>query len=766
MPPGSSLLDGKPLGTTDLGDFKKAGPHPQQPSKVWGAKLTAPLPTNRWWVNLVLADGENGVGENVVSPLPYLVKALVDGLHFCLPVEDAAAAYVALPFEDTLAFGAKELTKAATHTIVSHDALSVTVAWEDGGAAGAKMETPLVRGMPYVSAVYTKLTPAVSFAATAIKKLNGKAAAGSTTVSASRFELELANGQTWLLYTDAKVEVSVKGAALVFAAPYDGVLRAAAAASAEAAELLDGYAGRVPTGGHVQAAAHGDRALLSFEFTAKGGGDLLMMGLPHHLDAGHLSGVSRTALKYATLKGEMVGVVGDTWTVAEDLPPVAWGAPRPIGAAFKEEVRAALKGDMEKPFLVPDPYGSGKEMGAVGRLALIADELGEDATASALRERLAAKLEEWLTGGGKDPLVYDPTYGGIVSSMGLADRAADFGGGWYNDHHFHYGYFLYAAAAVGRKNPAWLHKWAPAISHLIRDIANPSSDDPLYPTHRFKDWYVGHSWASGLFPSASGRNQESVSEALNAWYGLALYGTALGDAALRDLGRVMLATELRSGWKYWQIDAGASIYPAEFAKNGLAAVVWSTKVDKTTWFGSNVEYAYGIQAMPVTPITEVWLRPEWLASTQKVWGTAMDTATEQWRGILLMMAAINQPDDAWKNAHLLKLFDNGNSLTNVLYWIATRPTPGEKPHSATLAIADPPSPPLQKPASRSSSSPTSDSPSGAREEQGSYISPAGLAIIGAAALVGLAVRQWRKCSASAAAQPIAPAESEADYQRL
>ena len=99
--------------------------------------------------------------------------------------------------------------------------------------------------------------------------------------------------------------------------------------------------------------------------------------------------------------------------------------------------------------------------------------------------------------------------------------------------------------------------------------------------------------------------------------------------------------------------------------------------------------------MPVTPITEIWLRSEWLAATQETWGRAMDTATEQWRGILLMMAAINQPDDAWKNAHLLTLFDNGNSLTNVLYWIATRPAPSaalrdDKP----AAIAEPPSPPL------------------------------------------------------------------------
>jgi len=669
---------------------------------VWGG-ASAPLPTNRWWVNLALPDGE-AEGENVVATLPYLVKAMGDGLHVCLPVKEATPAYVALPFVDTLAFSAHELaqsTGSTSHQIESHDSLSVTVAWSASG--GGTMVTPLVRGMPYATAIYTHLTPQLTFATSAIVQLNG-ASPTSGAISSNRFEIRLATGQTWLLYADSTVELTVEGPTIRFASSYDGMLRVAVATDDVAAGLLDTYAARVPTGGQVDAVAHGDRASLTFAFNARGEGQLLMMALPHHLDVGRLSGVQRTSLRHNTLKGDMLGVVGDTWTVDEPLPVVEWGAPRPIAPSKVEDVRAALIADMEKPMLVPDPYGAGKEMAAVARLALIADELGETARAKALRKRLATKLEEWFTGGGTDPLQYEPTYGGICSSMGLADRAADFGGGWYNDHHFHYGYFLYAAAAVGRKDSAWLRQWAPSISHLIRDIANPSATDPLYPQHRFKDWFVGHSWASGIFPSASGRNQESVSEALNAWYGLALYGKALGDTGLAELGRLMLATELRSGYKYWQIfDPDHSIYPREFAANGLAAVVWSTKVDKTTWFGSNVEYAYGIQAMPVTPVTELWLKPSWLAATQSLWGPAMDTATEQWRGILLMMSAINQPDEAWRNAFLLTLFDNGNTKTNVLYWIATRGPPSCTPPdcdetadaSLPPALASPPSPPLE-----------------------------------------------------------------------
>ena len=38
----------------------------------------------------------------------------------------------------------------------------------------------------------------------------------------------------------------------------------------------------------------------------------------------------------------------------------------------------------------------------------------------------------------------------------LSAGGADFGNGQYNDHHFHYGYFAYAAAALGHKDKAWL----------------------------------------------------------------------------------------------------------------------------------------------------------------------------------------------------------------------------------------------------------------------------------------------------------------------
>jgi hypothetical protein len=81
----------------------------------------------------------------------------------------------------------------------------------------------------------------------------------------------------------------------------------------------------------------------------------------------------------------------------------------------------------------------------------------------------------------------------------------------------------------------------------------------------------------------------------------------------------------------------------------------------------------------------------------------MGTAAEEWRGILLMMSAINQPADAWRDALQLNRFDNGNTKTNVLYWIATRPPAGSAP-SELPAFTPPPltTPPVPKPLSSSS----------------------------------------------------------------
>ena len=54
---------------------------------------------------------------------------------------------------------------------------------------------------------------------------------------------------------------------------------------------------------------------------------------------------------------------------------------------------------------------------------------------------------------------------------------------------------------------------------------------------------------------------------VNAWYGIALYGRATSQPRLEGLGQLLLASELRGAWSYYQIADGDEIYPEPFRGN-------------------------------------------------------------------------------------------------------------------------------------------------------------------------------------------------------
>ena len=112
------------------------------------------------------------------------------------------------------------------------------------------------------------------------------------------------------------------------------------------------------------------------------------------------------------------------------------------------------------------------------------------------------------------------------------------------------------------------------LQWLARDIANPSlRADPYFPLTRHRDWFAGHSWASGIANGAAGRDQESVSEAVNGYHGVLLYATATGNTALKNYARLLVATEQQAAQVYWHLYPSAGVsdrdnpYPAATVRN-------------------------------------------------------------------------------------------------------------------------------------------------------------------------------------------------------
>lgn len=629
--------------------------HPQPPTALW-ADATAPLPTTTWWQRLTLNSG-----IAIVHPLPYQVR-IEDGgpqIAFAPPLVDATVARV--PFFQDLSLGAQD--PLGTRQVIDHGPLSATVQWIDGGRT---LTVPIVRGMPYVTAQYVDHTPVVRLN-NPIQSVNGQGV--PQTLTDTRFELTFGD-ETWVIYTSSPITFDVAVTTMTASGSFSGSLRAAVT-TPDTAAVLDAHAGRIPTGGTVDASVADDEATLSFDWESEGTGDLLMMRLPHHEPT--LTGVTQTSASIMTIRGEMVGVVGDRWEMVEPLPTIGFRAPSGIAPERLEAVRSALQEDINLGVSSQDSYRAGKQVALLGRHAIIADELGETALAEQYRTNLRTVLEPWLNGTNSEPLVYDTSWGGVVTSL-LDDPNANFGQGYYNDHHFHYGYHVYAAAALAEGQPEWIDTWGDAVEHLIRDYANPSDADPHHTPYRVKDWYAGHSWAAGIREDDD-RNQESTSEAVNAYYAIALWGEVKGDDRIRDYGRLLMALELRAAHTYWQIDSDNPIYSSPFADNRVVGILFENRAEYRTFFGNRTEWIHGIQWLPFTPASELLLRRSWMDEAYPVAATSLGAPDieEGWRGFVIMARGISRPDIAWDAAQSLDAYDDGNSKTNTLYWLATRP---------------------------------------------------------------------------------------------
>jgi hypothetical protein len=66
-----------------------------------------------------------------------------------------------------------------------------------------------------------------------------------------------------------------------------------------------------------------------------------------------------------------------------------------------------------------------------------------------------------------------------------------------NDHNLQYGYFLRAAATIGRYDPLWLATYGPIIQEMLLDVAAFDNGASGYPQLRNFNPYYGHSWAAG-----------------------------------------------------------------------------------------------------------------------------------------------------------------------------------------------------------------------------------------------------------------------------
>ncbi|KAL8044313.1 hypothetical protein ABFX02_08G038700 [Erythranthe guttata] len=638
------------------------------PSQFFSPNLTsAPLPTNSFFQNFVLKNGDQPEYIH-----PYLIKSSQSSLTLCYPSQFKSPAFIYQSFiSDLTISNSNNPNPNANHVVSSFSDLGVTLDFPSGN-----LRFFLVRGSPFLTcSVINSVSLSISTVHAVIELTPNS--------SCTKYTIKLNNNQTWLLYASSPVNFT-HDTKNITSSVFSGVIRIAALPNSDPKfdSVLDRFSSCYPVRGD---AVFTKPFSLEYKWEKKGWGDLLMLAHPLHLrllsDSDSDSITILEDFKYNSIDGDLVGVVGDSWVLKTDPVSVTWHSIKGVQEESYSQVIEALIKDVEalnsSAISTSSSYFFGKLIARAARLALIAEEVCYPDVIPAIKKFLKETIEPWINGNfGANGFLYDSKWGGIVTKQGSLDSGADFGFGVYNDHHYHLGYFIYGISVLAKIDAAWGRKYRPQAYSLMADFMNLSKSN--YTRLRCFDLWKLHSWAGGLTEFADGRNQESTSEAVNAYYSAALMGLAYGDSHLVYIGSTISGFEIQAAQTWWHVKEGDKMYPEEFTReNRVVGVLWANKRDSGLWFAPKEwkECRLGIQLLPLLPISEALFSDVEFVRQLVEWtlpALGREGVGEGWKGFLYALQGVYDKEGALVNVGRLNGHDDGNSLTNLLWWIYSR----------------------------------------------------------------------------------------------
>lgn len=418
-----------------------------------------------------------------------------------------------------------------------------------------------------------------------------------------------------------------------------------------------------------------------------------LMGLyPHHWhDNGLVAG--KLGPTYQTVRGPVKLVVGPQFRTQRRYLGFVPHWPRLEQSPRLGELNDQLKRDFRRRReLIPirenpdnwrvSAYWQGKGLTRLTQLAAIFEQQGDNDSRDQLLAIARDRLEWWFSGNGRNS--YFHLDKGLGTVVGYPDEF--FSVEQMNDHHFHYGYWIRAAAEIAMRDPAWgaRDRWGGMVEMLAADIATMQRGRADFPFLRNYDPYEGHSWAVGIGGAgeygALGNNQESSSEAVNAWAGLILWGEVTGNTALRDLGVALYTTEIEAINHYW-FDIHRLVFAPEYM-NVETSMVFGGKYAHNTWWTDEPRQIHGINLLPIASFsTYLGLDPGFIK--RNLDALKVESAAYKKRG---KFPPNPPPEDVWQDifAKYLALADpaaalaawnprgsveDGDTASHTLHWI-------------------------------------------------------------------------------------------------
>ncbi len=379
----------------------------------------------------------------------------------------------------------------------------------------------------------------------------------------------------------------------------------------------------------------------------------LLTLFPHQYDA--LSAKPDILGEYQSIRGSLKLVRAQSFTTTTPLlvPNGTFDSVATNSAEITSQIKKDVAGVLQEGLPDSKDYYLGKWFGKVSNLLLLADTYNLENEKEKLLAYTTPLFIKSLSN-----FSYDSQKTSVIA------KYPEFGNENLNDHHFHYGYYIRTAAVLANFDPTLVQKMKDPITSMVKDIATTQRESSQFPFLRNFDVYEGHSWADGFGNTADGNNQESTSEAINAWYGIYLWGKITNDTQMQSYALYLYNTEIQSAQYYWFDKTG--IYSAPYNHN-IASIVWGGKVDFATWFSDKTNMKYGIQLLPITPASLYLGNLPSFAGYKKDFAKSGGSEQDSWGDLFTIWRSFYEPDITFTQKDKTLNLEESNTKSLFLY---------------------------------------------------------------------------------------------------
>ncbi|WP_435165842.1 glycosyl hydrolase [Paenibacillus glycanilyticus] len=551
------------------------------------SNVTGAMPTNDWWSSLAWK-----AYSDVMFPHPLAVQAKADGLGIGYPVQSGSADAMFGAYVNDFTLGHSAQSNFPDAKVDAFSDWTVSMLFSSGGT----MRITTGHGLPFIYCTYAGGLPKLTFpSAPTVWSGSASSSVLGVTINGHHYGLFGPTGSTWSGIGTTTLTNSLNGKSYFSVA----VLPDNTAATLNAYKQY-AYSFVTNTTSNYSYNSSTSKVSTTYSVTTQAM-EGTQTGTIMALYPSQWKNTSTSLLPYTydSVRGTMKTVAGSSFTTSLTYQGILPYLPA-VGSynnATLNNYIESVRTEANHTVGATDTYWLGKYLGRIANLLPIAQQAGNTAAVANFENYLETTLSSNLTAGTKSNnlFYYNSNWGTLIgypASYGSNDSL--------NDHHFHYGYWVRAAAEVARNNPSWAStaNYGGMVNMLIKDFANWDRSDTSFPYMRNFDPYAGHSWASGNSEFADGNNQESSSEAINAWSAMILWGQATGNTAIRDAGIYLYTTEVNAVNEYW-FNIDGTNFKSGYNHN-YSSMIWGGKSVYATWFSADVQAIRGINILPVT----------------------------------------------------------------------------------------------------------------------------------------------------------------------